>query len=130
MKRQKRSFKSCIEGNKKSTRISERLFEECRSISEFHLILALGYRVKEQAKAQRAVQADKVPRPETYKKIAEMFEVKPNTLMNSLNLAVDFHNRRMTRSDKRRSELDRGTRGRISSQSIKNPEDRDRRKAG
>ena len=67
--------------------------------------MALGYRVKEQAKAQRAVMADKVPRPETYRRVAEIFEVKPNTLMNNLNLAVDFHNRRLTCSDKRRSEI-------------------------
>ena len=73
----KEIFKSSIEGNSKTTRVSEWLFNECRNISEFHLILALGYRVKEQAKAQRAVLADKVPRPETYRKVAEIFEVKP-----------------------------------------------------
>ena len=104
----KEIFKSGVEGNCKSTRISEWLFDECRNISEFHLILALGFRVKEQAKAQRAVMADKVPRPVTYREIAEIFEVIPNTLMNNLNLAVDFHNRRLTRSDKRRSEIDKG----------------------
>ena len=96
----KEVFKSAVEGNQKTTRISEWLFDECRSISEFHLILALGFRVKEEAKAQRAVQADKVPRPITYKKIAETFEINANTLMNNLNLAVDLHNRRLTRSDK------------------------------
>ena len=67
----------------------------------------VSFRVKEQAKAQRAVMADKVPRPVTYREVAEIFEVKPNTLMNNLNLAVDFHNRRLTRSDKRRSEIDK-----------------------
>ena len=104
----KEIFKSGVEGNRKSTRISEWLFDECKNVSEFHLILALGFRVKEQAKAQRAVLADKVPRPVTYREIAEIFEVIPNTLMNNLNLAVDFHNRRLTRSDKRRSEIDKG----------------------
>ena len=104
----KEIFKSGVEGNRKSTRISEWLFDECKNVNEFHLILALGFRVKEQAKAQRAVLADKVPRPITYREIAEIFEVIPNTLMNNLNLAVDFHNRRLTRSDKRRSEIDKG----------------------
>ena len=92
----KEIFKSGIEGNTKTTKVSEWLFDDCKNISEFHLILALGYRVKEQAKAQRAVMADKVPRSATYKKVAEIFEVKANTLMNNLNLAVDFHNRRLT----------------------------------
>ena len=103
----KEIFKSGIEGNTKTTKVSEWLFDDCKNISEFHLILALGYRVKEQAKAQRAVMVDKVPRPVTYKKVAEIFEINANTLMNNLNLAVDFHNRRLTRSDKRRSELDK-----------------------
>ena len=60
-------------------------------------MLALGYRVREEAKAQRAVLADKVPRPVTFRKIIEVFEVKANTLMNTYNLAVDFHNCRVTR---------------------------------
>ena len=103
----KEIFKSGIEGSPKSTKVSEWLFDDCKNISEFHLVLALGYRAKEQAKAQRAVLADRVPKPLTYKKVAEIFEVKANTLMNNLNLAVDFHNRRLTRSDKQRTEPDK-----------------------
>ena len=96
----KEVFKSGVESNQKSTQISEWLFDECQSINNFHLILALGFRVKEEAKVQRAVLADKVPKPMTFKKIAETFKVNSNTLINNLNLAVDFHNCCTTRSDK------------------------------
>ena len=98
----KEVFKSGVEGNQKGTKVSEWLFDNCLNVSQFHLILALGYRVKEEARAQRAVIADKVPKPLTFKKIAEIFEVKANMLMNNYNLAVDYHNRHPTRSDKRR----------------------------
>ena len=117
----KEIFKSGIEENTKMTKVSEWLFDDCKNISEFHLILALGYRVKEQAKAQRVVMVDKVPRPVTYKKVAEIFKVNANTLMNNLNLAVDFHNRRLTRSDKRRSELDKELEGESPPRASKTP---------
>ena len=47
----KEIFKSGVMGNAKSTTISERLFNDCSSINDFHLILALGYRVREEARA-------------------------------------------------------------------------------
>ena len=51
-------FKSGIMGNLKSTPVSETLFEECQNISGFHLILALGYRVRTEARCWRALQSD------------------------------------------------------------------------
>ena len=47
----KEVFKSGIISNTKSTTVSEWLFHDCASISDFHLILALGYRVREEARA-------------------------------------------------------------------------------
>ena len=47
----KEVFKSRVMGNAKSTAVSEGLFNDCASISDFHLILALGYRVREEARS-------------------------------------------------------------------------------
>ena len=47
----KEVFKSRVMGNTKSTTVSEWLFNDCASISDFHLILALGYRVRKEARA-------------------------------------------------------------------------------
>ena len=47
----KEVFKSGVMGNAKSTAVSDWLFNDCASISDFHLILALGYRVREEARA-------------------------------------------------------------------------------
>ena len=47
----KEVFKSGVMGNAKSTTVSEWLFNDSASISDFHLILALGYRVREEARA-------------------------------------------------------------------------------
>ena len=66
----KEVFKSGVMGNAKSTAVSEWLFNDCASISDFHLILALGYRVREEARAYRAVQSDRVGKPLPFKEIA------------------------------------------------------------
>ena len=98
----KEVFKSGVMSNAKSTAVSEWLFNDCASISDFHLILALGYRVREEARAYRAVQSDRVGKPLPFKEIAQIFEVKQNTIINNLNQAVEWHNRRATRSDSKR----------------------------
>ena len=95
----KEVFKSGIDSNTKSTPVSEKLFEECKSIDEFHLILALGYRMKEEAKAMRAIKKDKAYKVQTFDRLAEFFEVKKNTIINNLNQAVEFHGRRKERCD-------------------------------
>ena len=59
----KEVFKSGVMSNAKSTVVSEWLFNDCASISDFHLILALGYRVREEARTYRAVQSDRVGKP-------------------------------------------------------------------
>ena len=98
----KEVFKSGIMRNAKSTTVSEWLFNDCASISDFHLILALGYRVREEARAYRAVQSDRVGMPLPFKEIAKIFAVKQNTIINNLNQAVEWHNRCTTRSDSKR----------------------------
>ena len=98
----KEVFKSGVMGNTKSTAVSEWLFNDCASISDFHLILALGYRVREEARAYQAVQSDRVGKPLPFKEIVQIFEVKQNTIINNLNQAVEWHNRRATRSDSKR----------------------------
>ena len=50
----------------------------------------------------RALQADRVPKITTFGKIAEMFEVKKNTVINNYNQAVDYHNQRKTGADCKR----------------------------
>ena len=95
----KEVFKSGIDSNTKSTPVSEKLFEECKSIDEFHLILALGYRMKEEAKAMRAIKKDRAYKVQTFDRLAEFFEVKKNSIINNLNQAVEFHGRRKERCD-------------------------------
>ena len=95
----KEVFKSGIDSNTKSTPVSEKLFEECKSIDEFHLILALGYRMKEEAKAMRAIKKDRAYKVQTFYRLAEFFKVKKNTIINNLNQAVEFHGRRKERCD-------------------------------
>ena len=95
----KEVFKSGIDSNTKSTPGSEKLFEECKSVDEFHLILALGYRMKEEAKAMRAIKKDRAYKVQTFDRLAEFFEVKKNTIINNLNQAVEFHGQRKERCD-------------------------------
>ena len=39
----KEVFKSGIDSNANSTPVSEKLFEQCKSVNDFHLVLALGF---------------------------------------------------------------------------------------
>ena len=98
----KEVFKSGMDSNANSTPVSEKLFNECKSIDEFHLVLALGFRVKEETKAMRAIKKDKTYKVSTFDKLAEQFEVKKNTIINNLNEAVEFHGRRKERNDSAR----------------------------
>ena len=105
----KEVFKSGVMGNAKSTTVSEWLFNDCSSIHDFHSILALGYRVREEARAYQAVQSDQVEKPLSFKEIARIFEVKQNTVINNLNQVVEWHNQGATRSDSKRRQEDKSS---------------------
>ena len=47
----------------------------------------------------RAIKKDRTYKVPTFDKLAELFEVKKNTIINNLNEAVGFHNQRKERCD-------------------------------
>ena len=98
----KEVFKSGIATNTNSTVVSEKLFQEYKNVSKFHLMLALGYKVKEETKAHQSIKKDKLYCVQTFDVVAEKFEVKKQTLINNLNDAMEFHNRHKEQCDSAR----------------------------
>ena len=84
-------YMHAISSDKRSTPVSEKLFDECASTAEFHLILALGYRAFKEAAAARDAEGGKAPRPvPSFSKLAEEFQVATGTLSRQYNEATRY----------------------------------------
>ena len=88
-------YTQVIQSGTKSTPVSEALFDECESIAEFHLVLALGWRTFKEVVAERDVAAKRLPRPvPTFQKLCEEFHVACGTVSRQYNEAVRYAMRR------------------------------------
>ena len=84
-------YMQAVSSDKRSTPVSEKLFDECASTAEFHLILALGYRAFKEAAAARDVEGGKAPRPvPSFHRLAEDFQVATGTLSRQYNEATRY----------------------------------------
>ena len=84
-------YTQAISSDKRSTPVSEKLFDECASTAEFHLILALGYRAFKEAAAARDAEGGKAPRPvPSFSRLAEEFQVATGTLSRQYNEATRY----------------------------------------
>ena len=84
-------YTQAIRSGTKSTPVSEKLYDECDSIAEFHLVLALGWRTFKEAAAARDNEAGRVPRPvPTFMKLSEEFQIACGTVSRQYNKAVRY----------------------------------------
>ena len=82
-------YTEAIRSGTKSTPVSKSLYDECDSIAEFHLVLALGWRTFKEAAAARDTEAGKAPRPvPMFLKLSEEFQIACGTLSRQYNEAV------------------------------------------
>ena len=88
-------YTQAIQSGNKSTPVSEALFDECESIAEFHLVLALGWRTFKEAAVARDIEGKRLPRPvPTFQKLSEEFHVACGTVSRQYNEAVRYAMRR------------------------------------
>ena len=79
-------YTQAIQSGNKSTPVSEALFDECESIAEFHLVLALGWRTFKEAAAAHDFENKKLPRPvPTFQKLSEEFHIACGTVSRQYN---------------------------------------------
>ena len=88
-------FKQALGFKRRSTAISEDLYDRCNSETAFHLILCLGVRVLEEANAWRLRKELKPKKGEfkdlnlrTFKDVACQFNLAPTTVNRNYNEAT------------------------------------------
>ena len=101
-------FKQALGFKKKFTAISEELYEQCNSDTEFHLILCLGYRLLEEARAWRMRDQLKPKKGgfneiniRTFKDLAHQFNLAPTTVNRNYNEAIEYHKLRKLKTSKK-----------------------------
>ena len=104
-------FRQALGFKRRSTAISENLYEICCSEQEFHLILCLVVRVMEEAKAWRQ-REEKQPKkgefkkinPRTFGELAEQFGLDETMLNKNYSEAINYHRLRKPKSPKRKTD--------------------------
>ena len=91
-------FKQALGPKRKSTKISEELYENCIDDNEFHLIMCMGVRVLDEARAWRLRKKLKPKKgefkelnPRTFKNLANQFGLAPTTVNRNYNEAIRYH---------------------------------------
>ena len=104
-------FKQALGPKKKSTKISEELYENCIDDNEFHLIMCMGVRVLDEARAWRLRKKLKPKKgefkelnPRTFKNLAEQFALAPTTVNRNYNEAMRYHKLRKSKKSMRKGE--------------------------
>ena len=85
-------FKQALGGKRKSTAISEELYDNCIDETEFHMIMCCGVRVMDEARAWRMRQKLKPKKgefkdlnPRSFKDLAVQFGLAPTTINRNYN---------------------------------------------
>ena len=104
-------FKQALGFKRRSKAISEELSNQCNSETKFHLILCLGVRVLEEAKAWRLRKALKPKKgefkdlnPRTLRDLACQFNLAPMTVNRNYNEAINYHKLRKLKKSKKSGE--------------------------
>ena len=104
-------FKQALGGKRKSTAISEELYDNCMDDTEFHMIMCCGARVMDEARAWRMRQKLKPKKgefkdlnPRSFKDLAVQFGLAPTTINRNYNEAVRYHQLRKLKKSKKSDE--------------------------
>ena len=105
-------FKQALGVKRKSTAISEELYDNCANETEFHLVMCLGVRVLDEARAWRLRKKLKPTKgefkdlnPRSFKDLSIQFGLAPTTVNRNYNEAVTYHK---LRKHKRAKKTDPG----------------------
>ena len=101
-------FKQALGAKRKSTPISEELYENCVDETEFHLIMCMGVRVLDEARAWRLRKKLKPKKgefkdlnPRTFKDLSIQFGLAPTTVNQNYNEAMKYHKLRRCKKSKK-----------------------------
>ena len=104
-------FKQALGGKRKSTAISEELYDNCTDENEFHLIMCCGVRVLDEAQAWRMRRKLKPKKgefkdlnPRSFKDLAVQFGLAATTINRNYNEAVSYHKLRKRKKSKKSDE--------------------------
>ena len=104
-------FKQALGGQRKSTAISEELYDNCTDENESHLIMCCGVPVLDEARAWRMRQKFKPKKgefkdlnPRSFKDLAVQFGLAPTTINRNYNEAVSYHKLRKRKKSKKSDE--------------------------
>ena len=104
-------FKQALGFIRRSTAISEEMYDQYTSETKFHLILCLGVRVLEEAKAWRLRKELKPKKgefkelnPRPFKDLANQFDLAPTMVNRNYNKAISYHKLRKLKKSKKTSE--------------------------
>ena len=104
-------FKQALGIKRKSTAISDELYENCADETEFHLIMCMGVRVLDKAKALRLRKKPKPERvefkdlnPRTFRDLSIQFGLAPTTVNQNYNEAMKYHKLRKCKKSKKTDE--------------------------
>ena len=101
-------FKQALGVKRKSTAISEELYNNCVDETEFHLVMSLGAQVLDEARAWRRRKKLKPKKgefkdlnPRSFKDLAIQFGLAPTTINRNYNEAVRYHKLRKSKKSKK-----------------------------
>ena len=101
-------FKQALGVKRKSIAISEELYDNCADKTEFHLVMCLGVRVLDEARAWRMRKKLKPKKgefkdlnPRSFKDLAIQFGLAPTTVNRNYNEAVRYHKLRKCKKSKK-----------------------------
>ena len=104
-------FKQALGVKRKSTAISEELYENCADETEFHLIMCMGVRVLDEARAWRLRKKLKPKKgefkdlnPRTFRDLLIQFGLAPTTVNQNYNEAMKYHKLRKCKKSKKTDE--------------------------
>ena len=101
-------FKQALGVKRKSTAILEELYDNCADETEFHLIICMGGRVLDEAKAWRLRKKLKPKKgefkdlnPRSFKDLSIQFGLAPTTVNRNYNEAMKYHKLRKCKKSKK-----------------------------
>ena len=104
-------FKQALGCKRRSTAVSEELYDNCSGENEFHLILCMGVQVLDEARAWRLRKKLKPKKgkfkelnPRTFKDLAHQFNLAPTTVNRNYNEAIKYHRLRKLKKSKKTGE--------------------------
>ena len=108
-------FQQVLGFKRRSTTVSEKLYDQCNNESEFHLILCLGVTVLKEAKAWRLREELQPKKGEfkdlnlrTFKELKQQFKLATTTVNRNYNEAISYHKLKKPKSTARKGKKQAG----------------------